>query len=938
MTDSHASLLTSSLECFQAVTVEGTRLILSVDDALSLGKGSEIGDTYAGTTVCLFAESLLLNGTFACESAIISVNTLAPVNHAGLSTSGGRDVDVPGVNNDQNMPGKRGVDGRPGQQLAVYLEDTPDGMPAVALAAAGGDGGPGQRSLKTRGGDGGDGAAGGSVILLAGLVPLKLAGRLRGVVRLPTLEQQKQAIGNLLAMSWPDLTGLPGWNEALAGLKAATAATTRDDVVRLLTTAGVHLEGATTACRAAATAAIDVSGGAYGTYGPGAPPGHDGKKGPQGSKAVVVFGSPEELAGSDFPSFFLVHPSQCARLLEAIRLRYLVLDPVNDPQAVTDLSGLLSRLHDRTELFAGLRDGSPLARYYAERERRFGTVDAVAQLRHIHVQCTALLAQLHSGQDSYGYEPHTVPLGSFQFYKDTLDRMIGNFDDIERNYHAYFEKLVRNAASMDQIRNAREQNTATVAEARERLRLVQATIPGMAFIIAGYESVLPDLRARLDVKIAEFTDRLHAKFDFEFDHLVSALTTLAFAPESKFMMLMQAGGFLYQGTSTLADESGVEVKRDYLIREAKTVGGDIDALLEGYRSLDNGTYQPEDPGAGKLIAEETQFRNTFQRFKNSMGNELREVEEALTAYIEKIQERNNQILRYNAAIILAARDASTIKATEERSAALDERALATMDPGLPDLVSFVSRLYYASRDHIMRTLNLTARAYRFWALSDRNLIAEAYGDKGVSDIGHAALVHASNTILNAYGQAVEKFGTGSTPFPAKPRDQGLLLEIPDYQVEMFRECRNITVSPVLARAETDLEESLFARMSNVRVSRVRAWIKGARTRSNQLRVRITHTGPETIVGTNGSEFEFDHEPVVKNFMYDLASGRIFQDADFGIEPIRDPGSQTYAPVGPFATWQIEVEPSANPGVDLSGVTGVTLEFHGSSYAFHVGKE
>lgn len=104
---------------------------------------------------------------------------------------------------------------------------------------------------------------------------------------------------------------------------------------------------------------------------------------------------------------------------------------------------------------------------------------------------------------------------------------------------------------------------------------------------------------------------------------------------------------------------------------------------------------------------------------------------------------------------------------------LNDQALNNMAPDLPDLVSFVSRLFYANRNQIMHNLDLTVRAYRFWTLSDRNLLNEAYGGKTPPQIDHAALDSAQITILNAYGQAVENFGTNHSVFSANASANGL---------------------------------------------------------------------------------------------------------------------------------------------------------------------
>jgi len=132
----------------------------------------------------------------------------------------------------------------------------------------------------------------------------------------------------------------------------------------------------------------------------------------------------------------------------------------------------------------------------------------------------------------------------------------------------------------------------------------------------------------------------------------------------------------------------------------------------------------------------------------------------------------------------------------------------------------------------------------------------------------------------------------------------------------------------------DLEgASPFAGMANVRVSTARPWVIGATTTSGNLKVNITHTGPETIVDTSNTAFFFTHRSIVGLFEFVIGTKTILLDASgFGvIESGTDDAD--FAPPGPFAVWTVTIDPDLNPGLDMSGVTEVDIEFCGAVYPF-----
>jgi len=525
------------------------------------------------------------------------------------------------------------------------------------------------------------------------------------------------------------------------------------------------------------------------------------------------------------------------------------------------------------------------------------------------------------------------------FYTRILDRAVDDFAALQQVYDTYFAALKTNTSTVDQVRAARLQHNQIILTAKEQnvelARIAEAT----AGIINGYQTVLPALQTALQGQLDALGDAIERNRDFNLRTVLQCLTTLAFAPESKFMMIVQGSTLLYDRFNTVTSVQGVPVEKDYIVKQLVGIEASVSGLEEGFCQLRNGTLEPQDPGAGKLIAEETAFLQFMSQFDASFPEELASVKDAFDAYVSSIVRRNNELLTYNSALQLISRNEEAITTAQSRMKALDDETLDTLSPQLPDLVSYVSGIYYASRNQVLATLDQAARAYRFWALSNRNLMIESLGDKAPPQINAATLLGAKNTILKAYEQAVETFGTGAESFPVKGK--GLVIEIPSEDLEDFRKSGLLFVRPKTVRQTTSKADSVFAAMANVRVNSVRVWIDGATASDGDITVSITHTGKEEIVAPNGNMYSFAHSPVTKLFKYhtnyDTGQRTIQEEANFGLLQQIGDGQQIYAAIGPFTSWFIQVRTQNHVKLNLRKTTAVQIEFSGSNYAFNTSR-
>jgi hypothetical protein len=926
-------LLSQPLEDFQIVKINNNLIVVSVRDLLQIDRRAEFGDDYSDRDhVYIYTEGMLLSTAFRLKNGVISAHS--------LSVAGKGVLDVSGKQGSSELirksieSGVSGGDGESGGDLSIYVETADVQSPILHVSACGGSGGAGQ-SGSVQGGYGGSGGNGGNVVVLMGSSYLDWLSRLRQIDQLSTLDGIQNGIVELLTLI-PDAEDLSDIRETLAGALREAAVVETNPFTIPVAMEIIHsafenvsftLQGLLRNLNMSLQSSIDVSGGNYGVYGDGLTNGNNGDMGKPGTLQHILFDKPLNLIEKSYSPFMMIHPSQCTRLLEKIKLMYLTIDPVSNPQGVKDVLILLLRLQSRTALFDSAKDDSELVKFYNENEAMIGSVGAVTQLRNVYNQSTNFLIQLKNGKDMFGYDSTYVPLVSFEAYEKTLDELIDNFGMLQTVYNNYFQQLQDHTAEMEHVKQARESLTIIKRNAQDDIDQLKHRVLKSEKVIDGYQYILPPLKKKLLDTLTSLEVDIKEYFDFNIDNLIHSLSTLAFAPESVFMIAATVGEFIHNAETKITNDKGIPVNKKYMVRQISTVEADINSLEEGYNLLNNGTLSPDDPSAGKLIASEKELLSFLDDFYENFPQQLDHLKKVFQDYITPIIARNNEILSYNATVVLMMKKLELIGNADAQSQQLNDVALDRMSPDLPDLVTFMSSTMYLARNQIIEMLDLTTRAYRFWSLSDHHSLSSIYEGKSLPQINYATLLAIKNQLISASLRTEESFGTDSSAF------KGLIYELSPEDVEFFIGLKQAMILIPTVTLGTTLKNgdsmNPFARMANVRVKQVRVWIDGVKTADNQVRVHISHLGKEEIVSQSGEVFSFTHEPVNKPFIYKLDSLEVIEEVNFGMKE----GKSNYAALGPFTTWNISVNDDDNNQLDLSEVTGIRLEFSGTNYDF-----
>lgn len=904
-------------------------IVLSTEDDFDIGTNTLFGSDHANDDVLIYAENVTISENFNVKNATISSSFLNSTN-TNISLCGNIGTEVATPNLDPTHPSQTGGDGTNGGTLNIYTEKLLDVSTKFTLA--GGNGGNGQEgSLSNNGvngGDGGNGGNGGSIQLYCIDSYKIFVGKLSEIYNSNNLSASLSSLKEFSSFISKD-TVLTDINNKILNLLNNSQASLKD-VQNCLIDIANELNVKISSHYDLINQNIDVSKGHGGIYGQGKENGKNGKDGKDGTKNICLADIVESLP----PTFMFAHPNQTAMLLEKAKMSYYNSDPINNPSSVSDTVALLNRIKNRTSVFKSLTDSSPLSTLYKNSEMQIQAANSIGSFIDVYNQSVKYLNQISQGLDYYGHTCNYVPMGSYKLYKDSLDAQINNFKVIEENYITFYDNLAKAQSGINQIESARTAHAITISTLKANVDSLKSMIFETASVIQRYQDMLPQVKTVLTSKLNPFIDTIESATNFNPKDLLEHLSSLAFAPESSCMWLVHEASFMYNSNTEITDDNGDTINKDYIVNKVKSINSGLNNLSEAYSQLDNGSLQPDDPGANKLIANEQGFmQDLYNKFYSKFPSNLDEIKASYDSYINMVIARNNQILNYNAMANLLVKSQEAIVAEQEKINYFNDQALDQMqDEAMPQLAPFMSQIYYIARSNIMETLYLATKSFKFWSLSETNPLIGI----SLNNINSAVLNTASMNLISQFTKAVETFGSNSQQFPKPPIKDGIKISANKFILDNFKNPRIsadgtkqydmfIKIPPV--RKDTTLSQSPFVGMCNIRLDDYNVWINGVKTSDDKLRVNITHTGDESIVDQSNTLYNFSHSPCTKLLTYNLQTNESLSSA-FEIDQEAD-----YAQIGPFTSWHINVNSSENNGLDMSGVNSVEIEFMGTFYSF-----
>ena len=290
---------------------------------------------------------------------------------------------------------------------------------------------------------------------------------------------------------------------------------------------------------------------------------------------------------------------------------------------------------------------------------------------------------------------------------------------------------------------------------------------------------------------------------------------------------------------------------------------------------------------------------------------------------------------------LAAAQVAAVRAGQELARVLLQQQLATeqqqrlqayvnsLKAGEQPIAAMMQQFYQRyidSKSSLLAALENYSASYFYWALAP-SLVKPTIIDK----VNKLETGLTSLTAITLDKQtALESFNPAPSPMTNKQcviDDSGVIASL----------VKDHTASWVLILGDDE-----FLDLDRVRVTTVRIWLEGAKIANDKtISISISTSGSYRD-RLNGTVYQFTAKPLIRGFQYHIESGATgkpnpdwrFDNGDLGY--IEMDGSVSaevkyaYFEPTPFTEWKITVTPSDNPGLDLSGVSKITMQFQGSA--------
>lgn len=708
----------------------------------------------------------------------------------------------------------------------------------------------------------------------------------------------------------------------------------------------------------ASTNVVSGTGGNGGAYGAPGNPGPGGGNAYPGStpnpSAGGAAGQASALSSYNYSTLALNTTAlQCSMMLQKANLNYLSADPKTNPGGFESAAVLYNWL--QWVIYPIVQSGSS-----APPGNNFSPPE-LAILLDVYSQAQAMANQLVLRHDYFGNLFSYVPRVSYKVQQMLLNQMVAAFQGLESGYISYFDLLQKNQATYNEIVGQESATSTQITNTQEQLNTLVKNAKQIVDTLNRQLSEIKSAITVMDEKVQAYRQELIrqaiingcANASIDMMKLVCQTLTGAVTGNVTGLVAELAGKVTDAAVEQTMSAAGKALGNNKdILSSVQALLEDIATLSQVYaqnpNNVTNGTYK-------LLVEDQTALQKQLAKYTSVLPNNAagKAALDAINHFIDVVQQRNVNVVQYNSDLSQYVSLNSTLAKLREQ---LDQiQNLPTnANPGLPWIVSFMARLYHTVRSEILYQMYLTGRALGYWGLDPSTAGLSSFVN--VSDpaaINSSTLSGASIALLGAFNGALEAFGTGAlTTFPAQGQKQGIIVPFTEQEYParlaalMVKTSSNnnnagyvYTVSlPIqTVTQKTPAQGSPFADWSNVRISTARPWVVGAKTTSGNLTVAITHNGAEGFADLSNNLMWFTHEPITATFKFQINNNAILRDSDgFGTIHSGSGGyydAADFAPPGPFTMWTIMIDPDQNPGLDVSGVTAINLEFLGAGYSF-----
>ena len=539
---------------------------------------------------------------------------------------------------------------------------------------------------------------------------------------------------------------------------------------------------------------------------------------------------------------------------------------------------------------------------------------------------------MQMGLNYFGRPSNFAPVGSLKYWQDQTQDALKDLKWFEPIYQQFSDLSNASQDRIAEVKTTLSASKGRVSALKVRSNELIKALPAKADLISNTDLRASDAGAKVLADLSKLASAIQSACGLKPADFISALGSIAFMQGQTFNKVALATGQVGKLTDSAINkvvaDDGTKVEKSYLVNKVLVAGKDFADLKEGFQMASH-LISVNDPNATKLIHE----KRTIDALLNKIASwkTAKATRQALDEYLQLVNARNHAILDYNALVRRILKIENDIHSEMQREKELQSN-IADVDPELQQTVNYMADVYKVIKSNYVNSLYSSMRAAAFWSV-DETLSLDAVVGTG-ADPRQLDMVTATqwqtnaNKILQArhaaLGGSVQDFSGISLIL-----DGGNLGDAFNGLITGNHTSIQFSMQPV--SKSTKASESPFAGLADVRVKNVRVWLHGATTGDGECQVTAHHLGQEILVSHNDQPMDVSHEPRSVVFRYEVAFPKNVKKISVDGDILK--ADESYAPVGPFADWIIDLNPSYNVSLDLSKLKSIELEFSGTARSF-----
>jgi hypothetical protein len=565
------------------------------------------------------------------------------------------------------------------------------------------------------------------------------------------------------------------------------------------------------------------------------------------------------------------------------------------------LRGRFDRLGERVNWFLLMSKSLP-TQAVSPFEGKPETAD-VEGWQNLKSRVDVIKSQLCAGLDFYGFAYNFVPSMTYEACSSFVERMLSTAEKVENSVDVYADKTkennIRLAAIDDAIKAANDHLNSLEVEKQEHEdseRDVQAAIDALSAEITSQQDVLQSSADSFRKAVEQQTGGICA-----FLEIIKAVAEIIAVAYGQVELVSDLA-------HEVSEIPGSQVKD--IISHIEKAKDDVGSIQNAYNKIKSDVEAAAN--SAKIVMAREDLDQLLEPYLNL--KEAQDYRAQLTLYDKIVQARNNKVLELTSVMAKVDQlDGQIGQTVAQARKSADERA-RSQNPELLAFYEFLNALDADVKAWSVRALYQLNRAAEYGVLRLRD-----FRDFKLEGNDSASLRGEQAAIDYFHERAVEDQSGSEKPLPVV----ALTLKHNEYAAAFAQLQHSLAdvgaahFSFALSPYDANFKPHSY---STIKITDVSIAVRGVKTNDKKLTITLIQGGYSEFVNKSGEHLVFAHKlrSAVTTYDYEKAPAQLQMGGDM-----------VYINVSPFGVWTIVLNKEDNPGLDVSGVTEITVEFSGT---------